>query len=213
MLPIVRLLDAYEATLTINREGIPGDIVECGVWNGGCIGLMALANKANPGPPRSIQLFDSFEGLPQPSVEDVDVLESFLDHHPTEGLHDDSTSLEAIGACVGSSKDSVEQFLVRRLGLSPDELHFHVGWFQDTVPRSVTAIKDIGLLRLDGDWYDSTKVCLEGLFDKVVKGGYVIIDDYGTFQGCRKAVDDFFASRGIAPEIHSSDSDCVYFRR
>ena len=146
-------------------------------------------------------------------MEDVDVLESFLDHHQSEELNHDSTSLEAIGACVGSSKDIVEQFLVRRLGISADELHFHVGWFQDTVPRSATAIKEIALLRLDGDWYNSTKVCLEGLFDKVVKGGYVIIDDYGTFQGCRKAADDFFASRGIAPGIHSSDSDCVYFRR
>ena len=62
MLAVVRLLAAYEAVLNINREGIPGDIVECGVWNGGCVGLMALANKANPGPQRSIQLFDSFEG-------------------------------------------------------------------------------------------------------------------------------------------------------
>jgi O-methyltransferase len=171
-----------------------------------------LANKASGGTGRITHLFDSFEGLPQPSSEDVDVLESFREEHPEEALHDDSTSLRAIGACVGVSKKSVERFLVHRLGLSRDDFHFHVGWFQDTVPSS-SSVKEISVLRLDGDWYDSTKVCLEGLFDKVAKGGYVIIDDYGTFQGCRKAVDDFLRARDIKPALYYSDADCAYFRK
>jgi O-methyltransferase len=214
MLPMPRLFGAYEAIAAINREGIQGDVVECGVWNGGCVGLMGLANLKEPGPKRKFHLFDSFEGLPQPSLRDIDVIDNFKKMHPGLDLRGESGSqLIPIGACVGNSQSSVEKLLVQYLGLNRGDLVFHVGWFQDTIPNAAQTIKDIALLRLDGDWYESTKVCIDGLYHKVVKGGYVIIDDYGTFTGCRKAVDDFFETMGNRPNMSQSDSECVFFRK
>jgi hypothetical protein len=213
MLPMPRLFDAYEAVTSINSEGLPGDIVECGVWNGGCVGLMAIAHLNHPGPHRRFHLFDSFQGLPQPSSYDKEVIVDFEARHPGIRLHDDDPELTPIGACAGISQPAVEKFLVEKLGLARDGFVFHVGWFQDTVPRSLNVIEKIALLRIDGDWYDSTKVCLETLYDRVAPNGFVIIDDYGTFSGCRKAVGEFFVKAGIAPRIHQSDQDCVYFRK
>jgi len=214
MLPMPRLFDAYEAIATINREGLEGDVVECGVWNGGCVGLMALANLKQPGPKRQFHLFDSFQGLPQPSSYDLEVLSGFRRRHPELGLRDKSdSSLISIGTCVGASQAAVQDFLTKHLGIDDGDLVFHVGWFQDTIPNSTDKIREIALLRLDGDWYESTKVCLEGLYDKVVKQGFIIIDDYGTFSGCKKAVDDFFEKKNLKPAWTHSDSDCVFLRK
>ena len=87
------------------------------------------------------------------------------------------------------------------------------GWFQDTLILNQIRIGPIALLRIDGDWYESTKVCLECLFDNVANGGYVIIDDYGFFPGCRKAVDEFLASRGLKVQFIPVDYSRVYFKK
>jgi O-methyltransferase len=213
MLPMARLFDAYEAVTTINQEMLPGDVVECGVWNGGCVGLMAIYHTNHAGPRRRFHLFDSFQGLPQPSSFDKEVIVDFEVRHPGVRLHDADPELNPIGACAGISQADVEKFLVERLELARDNFVFHIGWFQETVPRSANAIERIALLRIDGDRYDSTKACLDVLYDKVVPNGFVIIDDYGTFSGCRKAVDEFLARTGIKPQIHKSDQDCIYFRK
>ena len=216
MLPAPRLIQAYEAVVSLEREGVPGDVAECGVWSGGGIGLMALAAMQFPASSRRFHLFDSFEGLPQPSPEDVDVLDDYLRSHPdgrTRPAGGDDP-LIAIGACVGASAPVVAEFLHDRLGIDPERVVFHVGWFQETVPRARRDIRELGILRIDGDWYDSTKTCLEGLFDRVVAGGFVIIDDYGTFAGCHKAVDEFLTNAGIsASRLIPVDDDCVFFRK
>jgi hypothetical protein len=194
-----RLFDAYDAVIAINREGIPGDIVECGVWSGGCAGLMGLANLRNPGPPRRLHLFDSFEGLPIATLPDT----TFPDRVP-------QWSPIATGKCVGISKNEVERFLVGRLGLDQSTLIFHEGWFQDTVPAAT--LEKI-LLRLDGDLYESTKVYLEHLFSKVSDGGYVIIDDCRDFPACKRATDEFFPGIGMTPVWIWFDRCCVYSRK
>lgn len=209
MLPMPRLFDLHDIVRLINSDGIPGDLVECGVWNGGAVGLMGIVNRGFPGPDRRIHLFDSFEGLPPPTVLDVDVYAGYAESAVAET---GPGELAAIGACKGDGQPIVESFLVDRLGLPREQLVFHVGWFQDTVPRARETIGDIALLRLDGDWYESTKVCIENLYDKLVPGGFLVIDDYGCFEGCRQAVDEFFAARG-RPEWTASDSNCVYFRK
>ncbi|HXI69239.1 MAG TPA: TylF/MycF/NovP-related O-methyltransferase [Verrucomicrobiae bacterium] len=81
--------------------------------------------------------------------------------------------------------------LTKEIGYDPGFLHFLKGWFQETMPKDSSQISQIAILRLDGDWYDSTRVCLEFLYDKVVPGGFVIIDNYGAYEGCRKAVAEF----------------------
>lgn len=196
MVTMPRLFDVIEAVETINRENIKGDLVECGVWNGGCAALMGLSDKTG----RKLHLFDSFAGMPRPSPHDTNVLPYYPG--PTSG------ELSAIGMCVGKSRVQVESFM-RNLGLY--NLHFHEGWFQDTVPTA--KIDKIAILRLDGDWYESTRTCLEGLFSKLSPGGYLIIDDYGDFQGCRKATDEFFSEQNLFPAWQQSDACCVYYRK
>ena len=83
------------------------------------------------------------------------------------------------------------------------------GWFQDTLP--VNKPERIAVLRLDGDWYESTKVCLNELFDRVVNGGVIVIDDYGDWEGCKKAIDEFFEERKILPFLHHIDKGGRYF--
>jgi len=85
------------------------------------------------------------------------------------------------------------------------------GWFQDTLPEYKDRMGAVALLRLDGDWYESTKCCLENLYDNVVPGGYVIIDDYGALTGCKEAVDDFLNERNINVELIDVDHIRFYF--
>ena len=152
MLPIVRLFDLFDIVKQVNNNAVPGSLVECGVWNGGSVGLMALANRMHPGPQRILHLFNSFEGLPQPTMDDAKVYSEYI---AGKKEADDSSigTLDPIGACVGKSRAAVEGFLVRRLRIAKDELRFHPGWFQDTVPQCRDSIGKIAVLRLDGDWY------------------------------------------------------------
>jgi hypothetical protein len=141
----------------------------------------------------------------------VDVIAAFKSKHPhLSPSRTDDSGLLPIGASVGESQPSVENFLVRHLGIDRSDLVFHTGWFQDTIPKA--DINDIALLRLDGDWYESTKICLENLYQKVVEGGYIIIDDYGTFSGCAQAVDEFFGA-AYRSRLQYSDQDCAFFRK
>jgi O-methyltransferase len=214
MLSGPRLINAYDAMETIEREGIDGAVVECGVWAGGSIGLMACVSKRHGNRGRVFHLFDSFEGLPQPSTEDVDVVNGFREQHP--GLAPDdgdkSDALVAIGACA-APLDEVRHLFFDVLAIDSQQVVIHKGWFQETVPPASASIGPVSLLRLDGDWYESTKTCLEGLYDNVVKGGFVIIDDYGHFVGCRKAVDEFLESRALDVQLVDIDGEGVYLRK
>jgi hypothetical protein len=210
-----RLINAWQCTRRIEQERIPGAIVECGVCGGGCGGLMALASRRWGDGNRTLHLFDSFRGLPQPSRHDSDVVDAFRAAHP--GLDPDeggdAAHLTPISICVGPSADRVRSFLVDDLRIDPRQVVIHEGWFQETVPAAAGRIGPIAVLRLDGDLYESTRVCLDHLYDNVVEGGFVIIDDYGTFAGCRKAVHEFFARRGEAVELIDIDGDGAYLRK
>lgn len=215
MLPAKRLFNAYDAMIAVEKEGIVGAVAECGVWSGGCVGLMALASRHAGNASRPFHLFDSFEGLPQPSAEDSDVLGGFRAAHPDMPVAEleRSSSLEKTGACVGDTQAAVASFL-SGLGIDPAQLTFHVGWFQDTVPAVCKALGSLAILRIDGDWYESTKVCLQHLYENVTEGGFIIIDDYGTFSGCRKAVDEVMREKGIASNrLLLVDQECAYFRK
>lgn len=210
-----RLINAYECTRIVEQAGIRGAIVECGVCSGGCIGLMALASRRYGDGRRTLHLFDSFQGLHQPSRHDSDVVEEFRAAHPGVEPDDgrDPAHLVPINVCVGSSADEVRSFIVDRLRVDPDRVVIHEGWFQQTVPAAGRSIDPIAVLRLDGDLYESTRISLEHLYDRVVEGGFIIIDDYGTFAGCRKAVREFLTTRGIAGELMNIDDDGVFLRK
>jgi len=193
----------YKAAAELLQDGMEGALVECGVAEGGCSALMAtVAAKQNE--PRTTWLCDSFEGLPDPTEKD------FV--KPNSQTTGENVRPLARGSCLGSV-ERVQDVLFRRFGLSCTRVQLVKGWFQDTLPAYRDKIGPIAMLRIDGDWYESTKCCLENLFDQVVPGGYCIVDDYGTFCGCRKATDEFIQSRDLKIQAVSDGRGGFLFRK
>jgi hypothetical protein len=185
MASLERLATLWQQVRYLDRYDIAGSLVECGVWRGGCAGMMAMAHAHGRGTAtREIHLFDSFQGLPQPD-RGFDGIEAIA---MAEGRADGLSV--PIGACAASAEDS-RTLLVDKIGYPADLVKVHAGWFEDTLPAVAASVGPIALLRLDGDWYRSTKICLEYFYGHVPTHGVVIIDDYGHFSGCRKAVDEF----------------------
>ena len=183
---------------------VPGDLVECGVWRGGSAGLMGLAlKKFDPHHQRRLHLFDSFEGLPQPGLEDGTAAAEY-----SGGVN--SGDLVSIHQCEAGLTE-VRNFIFHELGLPEELVVIHQGWFQNTIPQLGTNPGQIALLRLDGDWYESTKVCLDHLYDRVPAGGIIVLDDYYCWEGCKKATDEFCAARGIVSKIIQIDVDSGYW--
>lgn len=180
-----RLATLWQQVRYVDRYSIEGSLVECGVWKGGSSGMMALAHMAGrPQATRDMHLFDSFEGLPEPKSEKDGVEAVEYSGHRAGG------ALNSIQQCVGTLEEN-RKLMENQIHYPSALLHYHVGWFESTLPKVAPAISKIALLRLDGDWYESTRVCLEHLYSKVVDGGVVVVDDYGHWEGCRKAVDEF----------------------
>ncbi len=184
----------------VEQQAIPGVFVECGVWRGGCAALMA-SRAAKTG--RQTHLFDSFEGLPEPiEIDGRRALKK------SAGKADGQ--LKALGD-LAVSIEQVKSVLFDHFRLDEKNIVFHKGWFQDVLPVVHDSLGPIAILRLDGDWYESTRVCLQYLYDHVSQGGYVVIDDYNYFEGCRKATDEFLQERGLVDALHIGP--CVYFRK
>ena len=213
------LIATQHVVLETERNKVAGCLVECGVARGGSAALMIYTSvrgriseamregnttfgEASMIPIRDAWLFDSFEGLPEPTAEDG-VLRK------PQGKDKSSWDL-AKGYCLGTLEE-VEDLLFNKFQFSRDKVHLVKGWFQDTLPRYREQVGDIAVLRVDGDWYESTKCCLENLYDNVVDGGYVILDDYALV-GCRKAVDEFFAGKDY-PEVVLDGRGGGWFRK
>ncbi len=198
-----RLSDLYDIVRRVEREKIHGAMVECGVWRGGCAALMAVMTRHTD---RKTYLFDSFEGLPEP-------LEIDGPRAIKMAKGQKSGALRSIGTKAYASIEEVATTVYEHFGLEKSKVILHKGWFQHTLPVVRETIGPIAVLRLDADWYESTRVALENLYDNVVPNGYVVIDDYGHFEGCRKATDEFIAERELAVELRFSDYSCIYFRK
>src|SRR6476660_3053377 len=141
------LIAAYDCVEHVERARIEGDIAECGVWAGGTVGLMAAASIAAGNRTRRFHLFDSFEGLPQPSAEDVEVLADFRAQHPSLSLDDGgSGDLTAIGACAAPLQ-AVQELFDDVLRIDRDRTVIRKGWFQDTVPAAAD-IEKLAVLRI-----------------------------------------------------------------
>jgi hypothetical protein len=183
-----RLATLWQQVRYLDRYKIPGALVECGVWKGGSAGMMALAHTASSASPfRELHLFDSFEGLPEPRFDkDGNAAVEYSGQRGGGGLN-------PIHQCVGTLPEN-RDLIEKEIGYRKDLVNYHVGWFENTVPPAGNMIGQIALLRLDGDWYESTRVCLQNLYPKVAAGGVVVIDDYGHWEGCRKAVDEFLST-------------------
>lgn len=195
------LVGLGECVQTVIRDGVPGAFVECGVWRGGSSFLMAdLLRKAGQ-TDRRVWLFDSFEGLPRPTELDGQLAHDYYAGAP--GL-----DVWGLGRCDASLEDVQASAARLRLTLM---LEFVQGWFADTLPVTKDRIGPIALLRLDGDWYESTRDCLVQLYDQVSPGGFIVLDDYYGWEGSSIAVHEFLASRRLPHQIH--DDGAVWFRK
>lgn len=194
MLGQKRLYNIEAVIRTILREGIPGHFLEAGVWRGGaCIFARLLLDHLDPQGRRHVFVADSFQGLP-PSDHAADLPFPF---------HKDPS--------LSASLDQVRHNF-RLFGCDPDRgVTFVPGFFADTLPGLETG--GLAVLRADGDLYISTMDILNNLYDQVVPGGYVIIDDYGALEPCRLATVEFRKARGITDTIHWIDWTGIYWRK
>lgn len=165
------------------ENGIEGDVVECGVWKGGSMMAVAYALQKLSNTKRNLYLFDTYEGMSQPTDKDV---AHFNVDAQTLLNSENETEREAY-VCYAAIEEVKEN--LRSTNYPTGKLHFVKGKVEDTIPES--APNKIALLRLDTDWYESTRHELEHLFPRLVPGGVIIIDDYGYWKGCRQATDEY----------------------
>lgn len=178
-------------------HGLEGDVVECGVWRGGSSMLIGHLLAGAGDESRRMWLYDTFEGMSLPTEHDVDPqgrrMSDVWEQH--QGRKEDEVF--AYG-----SFEEVERNMLST-GFPADRVTYVKGKVEDTIPGQVP--EKIAILRLDTDWYESTRHELEQLWHRLVPGGVLIIDDYGHWAGARKAVDEFFAGREDAPLIMRID--------
>ena len=179
-------------SLVSKFENIEGCVVECGVWRGGMMGGIAetMGNK------RDYYLFDSFEGLPPAKEIDGASAIAWQKDVDSPGYFENCKA-EMDWAEKAMMKTKVKNYKLVK------------GWFDKTIP-TYTFDKPIGVLHLDGDWYDSTMVCLENLFMKVAKGGLIILDDYYVWEGCSKALHDYLSINKRPESIERAYSSGCY---
>ncbi len=198
MLSVERLEALLNGAKRVCRDNIKGNFVECGVAAGGSSALLAWAIKKYSKSPRCIYCFDTFEGMPEPGA---------LDTHA-------HTPAQKTGWGEGTCAAPLESLMSAASALGVSDLIRPVkGLFQETLPQKRKEIGPVALLHLDGDWYDSTCAILENLYDQTSPGAYLQVDDYGYWDGCRKAIDEFEQRRGLSFDRHKIDGTGIWFDR
>jgi O-methyltransferase len=189
MTSVERMYALWEACRYIGKAGLEGDVVECGVWRGGSSMMAALALRGSE-QDRRMWLYDTFEGMPPPSDRDVD----YTGASAASTLNEDERVPGVSNNWAWATLDDVESNMAAT-GYPAELLHYVPGKVEETIPGQ--APERIALLRLDTDWYDSTRHELEHLYPRLVSGGVLIIDDYGHWEGARGAVDEYFEGRPV----------------
>ena len=185
------LTDLARLVQTVLIHDIPGDFVECGVWRGGAAFLMAELLRRVGVRDRKVWLFDSFEGLPPPAAVDGPAARRYAAETADPYYYDNCrVALEDVQATA------------RQLGLT-DYIEFVKGWFDQTLPAQRERVGPIAVLRLDCDWHASVRCCLDNLYDSVVDGGFIALDDYFHIDGCALAVHEFLGERHLAHRIEN----------
>ena len=180
-----RIYALIHAVRYVSTRVLSGAIVECGVWKGGSMAAVAKTLIQMQDVTRDLYLFDTFEGMTEPTDEDVDY----------SGKQASKILLEDFGyRCADAPLEEVKE-LMYGTGYPRERIHFVQGKIEQTIP--LQAPDAISLLRLDTDWYASTKHELVHLFPRVVEAGVIVIDDYGHWEGSRRACDEYFAEGRI----------------
>jgi O-methyltransferase len=180
-----RIYALIQAVRYVSTNGIAGAIVECGVWKGGSMAAVARTLLELQDVTRDLYLFDTFQGMSEPTAQDLDY----------SGKHAADLLIADPGCnCDGAPLETVKKVL-HQTGYPRKRIHFVVGKVEDTIPKY--APESISLLRLDTDWYESTKHELVNLFPRLAARGPIIIDDYGHWKGARQACDEYFEQNRI----------------
>lgn len=195
MIGLKRLNNLQECVERVLANAVAGDLIETGVWRGGASIFMRGVLKAYGDRQRTVWVADSFEGLPEPDAEAYPA-DAGDTHHRYSEL---AVSLE----------DVMDNF--RRYDLLDEQVRFVKGWFRDTLPG--LSAQQFALIRLDGDMYESTMIALESLYPKLAPGGFVVVDDYGAIEGCRRAIDDFRDANAIFDPMLEADWTGVYWQK
>lgn len=194
MIGRLRLDNLAHCVERVIADGVPGDLIETGVWRGGSVIFMRGLLKAWGVTDRTVWVADSFDGLPPPNP----------DKYPSDrGL--ELQNYRELAISIQTVKRNFEQFQ-----LLDEQVQFLKGWFRDTLPTA--PIERLAVLRLDGDLYESTMDGLSNLYARLSPGGFVIVDDY-VIPACRDAIRDFRAAHDIHDPIETIDWTGVYWRR
>jgi O-methyltransferase len=191
-----RMYAVYQAARYTVEADVPGDIVECGVWRGGSSMMAALALMSAGGGDRRLWLYDTFEGMPEPGQRDVDP-----NGRSAHGEWERNRRNDHNDWCY-SPLDEVRANILS-VGITADAFELVQGRVEDTIPAR--APERIALLRLDTDWYESTRHELVHLFPRLSPGGTLLIDDYGHWEGVRAAVDEYRREQGINLLLNRTD--------
>jgi hypothetical protein len=195
MIGMPRLENLQMCVETVLQDRIPGDLIETGVWRGGASIFMRGILKAYGVTDRVVWAADSFAGLPPPDFE----------KYPREAAVDFS-KVEALAVSLEDVRTNFARY-----GLLDDQVRFLKGWFKDTL--SGAPIERLAVARLDGDLYESTMDALTALYPKLSPGGYVIIDDYNSFESCNIAVNDFRRDQGISAPLSLIPGAGAFWRK
>ena len=193
-----RIWSLLKAVDYIVDQPIPGDFVECGVWRGGSVMAMAHRLQERGQTDRNLWLYDTYEGMTPPTQEDIEATTGATAQQLLEAT--DIADGNNVW-CVADLDDVTAN--ITSTGYPLDHVTFVKGDVAVTLHEQ--APESIALLRLDTDWYESTRVGLELLYPRLALGGVCILDDYGHWQGARKAVDDYFDQQGFRPLMHPID--------
>ena len=192
MVGLKRLDNLQFCVESVLQEGVPGDLLEAGVWRGGSCIFMRAILQLHAITDRTVWVADSFQGLPAPSL-----------------AADEKYDLSETTALAVSQAEVEAAF--QRFGLLDKQVKFLKGWFKDTL--SSAPVSRLAVLRLDGDLYESTMDILSALYHKVSAGGFVIVDDYHVVPPCKQAVEDFRKRTQVTDPIREIDGTGVFWRK
>lgn len=194
MIGIKRLNNLHYCLNEVKKNNIEGDFIETGVWRGGSVIFMRGFLKAHGITDKVVWAADSFEGLPKPDPK-----------YPQDEDNNFYT-MQPLSVSQYQVKENFKQY-----GLLDDQVKFIKGWFKDTLPSA--PIEKLSVLRLDADMYQSTIEALINLYPKLSVGGYIIVDDYGAIDACRKAVSDYRKQNNINDQILNIDHSGIYWQK
>lgn len=193
MTGVARMLALVDAVRYCVRRGVAGAFAECGVWRGGSVLAMILTLQSMGVDDRPIYLYDTFEGMTEPTTHDVSLIDGAALDMWTEAQRNDERPWQNLFSSSVFHEEEVRRLLLDTRYPS-DLIRFVRGPVEVTLPGQRP--DSLALLRLDTDWYESTKHELEHLYPVLSPGGILIIDDYGHWQGAQKATDDYLAAAG-----------------